>query len=1523
MKKIIAKVFPYQDTNINCKDDIIFTNMWKIVPNFSKSESKQFFFFNVEINSQVSQVWINIKDVNDVYKLWQFLINQDYNKKFDIEKDFIATLNEENLINLIKFLKQTKIEYNLLLTPIFAFRKDKENIVNKKTEVFFESKVFSSFILNNNNLTWYNKIVKETLKDRTKRQEIISNQYFNTLIQISNKYIKLVNKDKTFIYDDLIALLLNNINEIKSWNGKLFINEKIVNSNNLQINEDIEQIQIVLNIDKEEKKNIEAINILTTTFKQLPNILWNIWNSNYQLFAIDNGINNNKNLFFDSKIKWADIKLPKFDFKDEQFDSFIQNYSEEYNNFIKIYDKKNKQEETFVRNVVYFKYVMLNTLEYYFNTLWIKIDKEDFTWLVFDTLFLDLAIDLKQPEYIENLEIFNHHLLETYLNTKSEYNKTIEKYWNKTVKINWNSFTFKQYLDKILYEFTVLYYTWYINYLLIVMDYILWWKKNNILIWPWRWSAAGSLLVFLLQITNIDPIPYDLMFERFLNPARVSPPDIDVDFEDEYRSAVLAYTQQKYWIDKVFKIWTFATLWLKSAFAQSWMYYKFDPQKRLKIQNVIEDFQDDILTEDVDKDLLDKLVEASNIFVKEDEKDILRKILVSINNINKKVINVWLHACGVIISPYTFNFTYNIYEEKDRKYLNKMYDMFPEDFMNKIIKDGSHETIKATLIEWPDLEGIVWLLKFDFLWLSTLSLIKRTVELINEKENKNINTLSFIDEITFNKIDDQKTFEIFQKWFTTGVFQFESGGMKKFLKQLKPTNIEDIIAMNALYRPWPIWFIPLFIKRKWTKDIDKLNILNLYFEAKEIFSAEIKKSFYKYLFDITILDWIIWLDKIMEKEKKYRKFIEKMFEEWVLEQENSVIIYKWTFFTYLKDKLVESSSILNNYWYEFKKKELVDFMDEYNLWEVLSKLEKKYYTFLNKFQKTKFRDIIQLIEEQQWENSKEIDPENILWKFFNEKETRLLMISYQKIFLPLLSNNYQISFLDKNLEKDLIKQYWKKEIDIQIKKLNKLYSITEQTYWIFVYQEQLMNLSKILAWFSSNDADWLRKIIWKKKLDKIPALKKDFVKGCVEKNNVIKEIAEYLFDAIIKPAGEYAFNKSHAAAYSSVAFITAYLKRYYPEAFLTALMDINLSKWSVEKEVDNTKVFNWIRDITLANEIWLYPNKKFTIKNYSLSNIKPAADYNKKEKNIDWNKIEEIDIYLNTKWYIWLSTKFLEKIEEYKKDWNKLTNIYDLIKNKVANKKETSAIFNSLYFDTTNLDYILTKNQIKKIKEDAKLLYNNLWNINIKEYFIEYLLCHYIFSDKEDYTLFFTRITEYIKKFEKELDKKNGGYSNSWTLFWMDDFGIDDNMVEEEIEKELLKKEKTNFREIIEKRIIEIEKLITDNKYNVKYVILQLLINNITTTFQFNKIDYLITKKTWFINNLYPSLDDVNNFYLLLNSVKTNRWQDFMIKYLSADLSNVKKKTFTKTKYNIEYFNSMVLNKWKLSYRLWDWYMVI
>jgi len=1444
----VQTIFPYQQWKVK-ENSVIFTNNWKIVPNFRDNQAGVFFLNIIDKDENIIQVWFNFKDINNVYKAGQYLINQEVTEKYNLETDFLNTLSEKEFKNFLDFLNKEKIEFNLIITPAFSF-------------------------INKNKLS-INDFNYSNLEHILRFLEIKNNSSLKNII-INQKIIEKYNFSK------------DNFKEIKD--DIIF---EIFKTDIISTPELLERTKIIVNILKQE---------------------WNFWENIYNEFwVVDNNNDNNDNenipyLFYSSIIS-KDIKLPKFFFEDKEFDEFVKNNKKKEQEFNKVYLEKNKQEETSERNILFFKYGVINWLIKYFKRFNVQLDEDDFIDVLFDTNFFFLAEELKKTEYIENLETFREYLLDYYKNKSSFYNKIINKYWKEKVLFNWKEYFFKEYFDRILYEFVILYYTGYINYLLIVQDYIQWAKDNLILVWPGRWSAAGSLLVFLLWITNIDPVPYDLMFERFLNPARVSPPDIDVDFEDQYRSMVLAYTQYKYWIDKVFKIWTFATLWIKSWFVQASIYYWFDPQKRLKIQNIIEDFKDEILSGNITYDLIDKITEAANVFIDKDEKEKLFKIIKSIKYINKWTINVWLHACGVIISPYTFNFTYNIYEEKDREYLDKLYSIFPEDFTKKIMLDNNKEIIKATLIEWPDLEGVVGLLKFDFLWLSTLTLIKKTIELINKKEWKNIDPLEFIDNIVFNKINDQKVFEIFQQWFTTGVFQFESPGMKKFLKQLKPDNIEDIVAMNALYRPWPIWFIPLFIKRKWVQNLDNLWLYDILFEWYEIFTNEIKKSIYKIAFKKSIVNKVLADDKIMVKEKKLKKILLSLFKEWLNEQDHWTITYNKSFFWFLKDFIVQSDSIININWIETKKRSFIDFLDDFNIGEILKKLDVRLNSFFKKLEKIIKNNL------NKWLDNNNIDT------FLKEtlKENEYLIIKESFDFLrSFLKETYKINFLDVNLEKELIKKYWKEKIEEQKKILKSLEQITNVTYGIFVYQEQLMNLSKILAWFSSNGADKLRKIIGKKKLDQIPALREEFVQGAIKTHNVLKEIAEYIFDAIIKPAWEYAFNKSHAAAYSNVAFITAYLKRYYPEAFFAALMDINLSKWSNEKEIDNKKEFNWIKDILLANQIWIYKNKRFYIKNYSLENIKDHSDY---KKTIDDNWIEKIDIFLNTKWYKGLSDKFLEKIIKYRKNWYKTDNLLELLNKRIIDKTEWTAILSSLYYNLDNVKDFLNEESLEKVQEIVNILSDKTqWKI--KRYFIEYLVLYNIFVDKELLTILSKKIKNYNEKFEKLKKEKTAWYGNTNnSLFGFEDFWIDDNKIDEEIKKELISNEKTNFYKDIENKIQEMyDKLIQfKDKNKIEKFIIELIMFNIYQSVQANKIDYLILDKIRIINNFYPMFNE-ENFVLLLNVTKINKWTNFIVKYLDSNF-NVQKTTFKETKYNIEYYDFLNKNKGKLVYKINNGYI--
>lgn len=313
------------------------------------------------------------------------------------------------------------------------------------------------------------------------------------------------------------------------------------------------------------------------------------------------------------------------------------------------------------------------------------------------------------------------------------------------------------------------------GYFLIVQDFINEARRMGVLVGPGRGSAAGSVVSYCVGITNIDPMRYDLLFERFLNPDRISMPDVDIDFDDDGRQKVLDYVTNKYGEDKVAHICTFGTMATKSAIK--------DVARVLKLS----------LSE---ADRLTKLVPDApkmnfNIAFKESPElkqelsspnELIRSTMKFAQTLEGSVRQTGVHACGILISrdPLTDHIPVMPTKDDD-KLLTTQYD-------GKFVED-------------------IGLLKMDFLGLKTLSIIKETIE--NVKLSRGITV--DMDNLPEN---DPLTMELFSNGDTTGIFQFESPGMKKHLRNLKPSRFEDLVAMNALYRPGPMDYIPSFIKRK-------------------------------------------------------------------------------------------------------------------------------------------------------------------------------------------------------------------------------------------------------------------------------------------------------------------------------------------------------------------------------------------------------------------------------------------------------------------------------------------------------------------------------------------------------------------------------------------------------------------------------------------------------------------------------------------------------------------------------------
>ncbi len=345
-------------------------------------------------------------------------------------------------------------------------------------------------------------------------------------------------------------------------------------------------------------------------------------------------------------------------------------------------------------------------------------------------------------------------------------------------------------VKRIAYELGVMEWMGYPGYFLIVWDFIKAGREMGVAVGPGRGSAAGSVVAYCLGITNIDPIKYDLLFERFLNPDRISLPDIDIDFDEDGRADVLRYVSQKYGSKRVAQIITFGTMAPKMAIrdvarVQGLPLGESDYLAKL-VPDRISPEKGETVFERVFKDV-PELSEA-----RKSDNPLVRDTLKYAEKLEGSVRQTGVHACGVIIGPDDLENFAPIAVAKDKE-------------MGKD-KDGNEQYINVVQFEGKLVED-VGLIKMDFLGLKTLSIIKDALDNIEAIRGERID----IDAVP---LDDQATYELYSRGDTTGLFQFESPGMKKHLRNLKPNRFEDLIAMNALYRPGPMEYIPSFIARK-------------------------------------------------------------------------------------------------------------------------------------------------------------------------------------------------------------------------------------------------------------------------------------------------------------------------------------------------------------------------------------------------------------------------------------------------------------------------------------------------------------------------------------------------------------------------------------------------------------------------------------------------------------------------------------------------------------------------------------
>lgn len=373
------------------------------------------------------------------------------------------------------------------------------------------------------------------------------------------------------------------------------------------------------------------------------------------------------------------------------------------------------------------------------------------------------------------IDIKTRHLPKYPIKTKTAYQKLLELtdkgLTRRLMQDGKYQENYKQYKERLDYELSIIRKMGYEDYFLIVWDFVLHAKKQGILVGPGRGSAAGSLVAYVLGIVDVDPLEHDLYFERFLNPERITMPDIDMDFPDDKREEVIRYVIDKYGKEKVVSIITFGTFQGKSAIR--------DVGRILDIDNVILD------------ELSKNLSQADNSIETFREKypkqysyymniEQIKELITVADKLNGLVKHVSTHAAGIIISG--------------------------EDIRNySPIQPGLMDAYQ-TQYEASDLEGI-GLLKFDFLGLRNLSIIKETLDIIKQKENKDINIYKI-------PLDDSKTFALLKDVRTLGVFQLESNGMMDLVRKMQIDKFSEIATCISLFRPGPMENIPAFLRRR-------------------------------------------------------------------------------------------------------------------------------------------------------------------------------------------------------------------------------------------------------------------------------------------------------------------------------------------------------------------------------------------------------------------------------------------------------------------------------------------------------------------------------------------------------------------------------------------------------------------------------------------------------------------------------------------------------------------------------------
>ena len=522
---------------------------------------------------------------------------------------------------------------------------------------------------------------------------------------------------------------------------------------------------------------------LTTEDKDI--LLYAINNKGYKNLVKLSTIASEKNITIDilSKYKEDLILIIPYQYYNEKIFNLFEYKYVGYKN--KEEQEKIKEDKVLINDVSYLKKNDYKYLDYLYMIKELKTigEYELNTHKGKHLLTEEEVLDLSNERDIINTNIIkdmcnvelthNPNLLPIYDESKEAY-EYLKYLCNKGLKKRLNNEVSKVYKDRLDYELKIINQMNFCNYFLVVWDYVKYAKLNNILVGPGRGSAAGSLVSYTLGITDIDPIKYNLLFERFLNPERVTMPDIDIDFDSEKRQEVINYVTKKYGEKKVAGIITFDTLAAKQVIR--------DIGRILEISITDIDNICSILSpRETLKEALKNNIKLKRIIDNDIKLQKLYDIAIKLEGLPR---NIGIHASGIVMSRIDLDETIPLYK--------------------------NNRGIYTTSYSMNYLESL-GLLKMDFLGISNLTLIAEVINNIREKEKLNI---------TFTNIplDDKKTLDLFKKAETDGIFQFESPGIRRFLEKLQVSSFDDIIAALALYRPGAMDYIDNYIRRKEGKE---------------------------------------------------------------------------------------------------------------------------------------------------------------------------------------------------------------------------------------------------------------------------------------------------------------------------------------------------------------------------------------------------------------------------------------------------------------------------------------------------------------------------------------------------------------------------------------------------------------------------------------------------------------------------------------------------------------------------------